>query len=82
MQALAEENIEARPLWKPMHLQPLFRDAPSYGGAVSEDLFQRGICLPSSSNLSSADQDRVIETVARCVRRARASRAQEATDRA
>jgi pyridoxal phosphate-dependent aminotransferase EpsN len=71
--ALAAEDIEARPLWKPMHLQPLFRGAPVFGGAVAEDLFQRGLCLPSSSNLSTAQQDRVIDCVLRCVERARAN---------
>lgn len=68
MQALAAEDIEARPLWKPMHLQSFFRDAPNYGGSVSADLFTRGICLPSSSNLSTDDQDRVIAVVRSCVR--------------
>jgi pyridoxal phosphate-dependent aminotransferase EpsN len=61
--ALDEANIESRPVWKPMHLQPLYRHAESIGGEVAEDLFQRGICLPSSSSLSMEDQTRVIETV-------------------
>ena len=61
--ALEEENIESRPVWKPMHLQPLFADAPRVGGAVAEDLFRRGICLPSSSSLTLADQERVIGLV-------------------
>lgn len=61
--ALAKEDVESRPVWKPMHLQPIFRACPSFGGAVAEDVFQRGICLPSSSNLSIADQDRVIGIV-------------------
>ncbi len=59
--ALAEENIEARPVWKPMHLQPLFKDCCCYGGGVSERLFDQGLCLPSGSNLSTSDLDRVIE---------------------
>lgn len=62
-QALEAEDIEARPLWKPMHLQPVYRDAPMYGGDVSARLFARGLCLPSGSALSEADQDRVVEIV-------------------
>jgi pyridoxal phosphate-dependent aminotransferase EpsN len=65
IRALAEAGVEARPLWKPMHLQPLHRECPRYGGAVAADLFARGLCLPSSSNLSRPDQDLVIETVRR-----------------
>ena len=61
--ALGRANIEARPVWKPMHLQPLYASAERFGGAVAEDLFARGICLPSSSSLTPADQDRVIEAV-------------------
>ena len=63
--ALDAEDIEARPLWKPMHLQPVFRDAPMYGGHVSARLFEHGLCLPSGSALSDADQDRVVEVVRR-----------------
>jgi dTDP-4-amino-4,6-dideoxygalactose transaminase len=59
--ALEEHNIESRPLWKPMHLQPVFEDAPSYGGAVSEELFAKGLCLPSGSNMAADDQMKVIE---------------------
>ncbi len=58
---LESQNIEARPVWKPMHLQPVYRDCRSVGGMVAEDLFRRGLCLPSGSVLSHADQDRVIE---------------------
>jgi pyridoxal phosphate-dependent aminotransferase EpsN len=61
--ALDAANIESRPVWKPMHLQPLYRHAECFGGEVAADLFQRGICLPSSSSLSVEDQKRVIETV-------------------
>ncbi len=79
MAALEAENIESRPVWKPMHLQPLFADAPRVGGAVAEDLFRRGICLPSSSSLASVDQERVIARV-RAVARTRApSRVGEGT---
>ncbi|HLP65550.1 DegT/DnrJ/EryC1/StrS family aminotransferase [Flavobacterium sp.] len=59
---LEAENIESRPLWKPMHLQPIFADCPYYGGTVAERLFQNGLCLPSGSNLSDEDRNR-IETV-------------------
>lgn len=48
---LEKENIDSRPLWKPMHLQPVFADAPAYVNGVSEDLFNRGLCVPSGSNL-------------------------------
>jgi pyridoxal phosphate-dependent aminotransferase EpsN len=61
--ALGKANIEARPVWKPMHLQPLYASAERFGGVVAEDLFFRGLCLPSSSSLSSDDQNRVIEAV-------------------
>jgi pyridoxal phosphate-dependent aminotransferase EpsN len=61
--ALAEAGIESRPVWKPMHLQPLYAAVPRYGGNVCEDLFRRGICLPSSSSLTAADQASVIGQV-------------------
>ena len=57
---LGEENIECRPLWKPMHLQPVFQDAPYFGGKVAEELFDKGLCLPSGSNLSEEDLERVV----------------------
>ena len=56
-------GIESRPVWKPMHLQPLYAGCARYGGKVAEDLFRRGICLPSSSSLSLEDQIRVINQV-------------------
>ena len=56
-----KENIETRPLWKPMHLQPIFKDAPYYGGIISETLFQKGLCLPSGSNLTTIDRERIKE---------------------
>lgn len=62
--ALEAENIESRPIWKPMHLQPLYRDAEMIGGAVSEAIFADGLCLPSGSSLSDADRSRVIDIVA------------------
>lgn len=57
--ALEAENIETRPLWKPMHLQPVFEHCPFYGGTVSEELFDKGLCLPSGSNLTDADLARI-----------------------
>lgn len=61
--ALEKENIESRPLWKPMHLQPVFEGAPYYGNGVSESLFERGLCLPSGSNLTEEDLYRVVEVI-------------------
>ena len=61
--ALDAENIEARPIWKPMHLQPVFRTCTVYGGNVSKSLFQYGLCLPSGSNLSPTDRQRVVDVV-------------------
>ena len=63
--ALDSENIEARPVWKAMHLQPIFKDSICYGGEVSKRLFDQGLCLPSGSNLSESDLDRVIEVIRR-----------------
>jgi dTDP-4-amino-4,6-dideoxygalactose transaminase len=61
--ALESENIEARLVWKPMHLQPVFRDCPVVGGGVAEAIFARGLCLPSGSSLGREDRERVIEVV-------------------
>jgi dTDP-4-amino-4,6-dideoxygalactose transaminase len=58
-----KENIETRPLWKPMHQQPIFKDAPSYTNGVSDNLFERGLCLPSGSNLTENELDRVISII-------------------
>lgn len=63
--ALEAENIEARPVWKPMHLQPVFGGCEHFGGEVAEDLFTRGLCLPSGSNLTRADLERVIGVLRR-----------------
>jgi len=63
VQSLAAYDIEARPVWRPMHQQELFKDAESIGGAVADELFATGICLPSSSSLTDADLDRVISAV-------------------
>ena len=66
--ALEAENIEARPLWKPMHMQPLFETIRRFGGSVGKDLFARGLCLPSGSTLTTRDIDRVAETVRSALR--------------
>jgi len=60
---LAEKKVESRPVWKPLHLQPIFAECESVGGEVAEDLFKRGLCLPSGSNLAQDDLERVIEGV-------------------
>lgn len=75
IQGLAERDIEARPVWKPMHLQKLYEGADRFGGPIAEELFRRGICLPSSSFLlETGEQDRVIEAVQDIVRIAREAR--------
>lgn len=61
--ALLEDNIESRPLWKPMHLQPVFADAPYYGKTIAESLFEKGLCLPSGSNLQEEDKIRIQKIV-------------------
>lgn len=61
--SLENENIESRPLWKPMHQQPVFKNAPRYLNGVSDELFEKGLCLPSSSNLTDAELDRVVTTI-------------------
>lgn len=61
--ALEKENIESRPLWKPMHLQPIFSSCPAYLNGTSEFLFNKGLCLPSGSNMSEEDQQRVIDVL-------------------
>jgi dTDP-4-amino-4,6-dideoxygalactose transaminase len=63
LDALAREDIEARPTWKPMHLQPVFADCVMRGGAVCTDLFRRGMCLPSGSALTRHDRDRVVDVI-------------------
>lgn len=60
---LEEQNIEARPVWKPMHLQPVFQHYPAIGGDVAESLFRDGLCLPSGSNLSESDLGRICDVI-------------------
>jgi pyridoxal phosphate-dependent aminotransferase EpsN len=66
IRALDAANVESRPVWKPMHIQPLYAGCACYGGAVAEDLSNRGICLPSSSSLAEKDQLHIIN----CIRKA------------
>ena len=65
--ALDEANIESRPLWKPMHLQPVFKDCDYYGNKVSEELFEKGLCLPSGSALSEEELSRVVSVIKRLI---------------
>lgn len=61
--ALDAENIESRPLWKPMYLQPIFENYPYYGSNVAETLFENGLCLPSGSNLTDIDRERIASVI-------------------
>ena len=61
--ALEKESIESRPLWKPMHLQPIFENYPSYLDDTSENLFNRGLCLPSGSNLEESQLNKIVNTI-------------------
>lgn len=65
--AMAENNMESRPLWKPMHLQPIFKDAPYYGSSVAEDLFKIGLCLPSGSNLNNEEKVKINDILIRFI---------------
>lgn len=70
---LAGERIEARPVWKPMHMQPVFEKCQSFdhgGDSVSSSIFERGICLPSGSNMTDTQQDRIIEAISKVLERA------------
>jgi dTDP-4-amino-4,6-dideoxygalactose transaminase len=79
LRALERHSIEARPVWKPMHLQPLYRGAPFFGHSqaedVSADLFERGVCLPSGSNMAADQLDRVIDQLTRALAQRRKRRA-------
>lgn len=66
--ALEDQNIESRPLWKPMHLQPLYRDFPYYGTGISDKIFKYGLCLPSGSNLTDEDRLRTVTTIKKVLR--------------
>ena len=65
--ALLEDDIESRPLWKPMHLQPIFKKYPNFTNGVSEDLFERGLCLPSGSNLTDEDLKRIVPIILKSI---------------
>lgn len=68
LETLAAHNVEGRPIWKPMHLQPIYRENPfvSVAGDVGADIFERGLCLPSDNKMTPAEQDRIIEIVRSC----------------
>lgn len=67
LMALEKENIESRPVWKPMHMQPIFKEYRYYdNGAVAEDLFENGLCLPSDTNMNAQQQDSVISIIKGC----------------
>ena len=74
--ALEKENIESRPLWKPMHMQPVFREYTSVGGSVAESLFESGLCLPSGSNLGDEDFDRIFRALGSIFHEPRRKRAE------
>jgi dTDP-4-amino-4,6-dideoxygalactose transaminase len=75
------ENIECRPLWKPMHLQPVHRDKPFYGTGVSDQLFANGLCLPSGSNLANEDLERVIDVIKKLISKALLRKKMEKTEK-
>lgn len=60
---LLDDNIESRPLWKPMHLQPIFKGQNYFGGEISEILFRDGLCLPSGSDMADNERERIAETI-------------------
>ena len=64
-QAMEQENIETRPLWKPMHLQPVFAGCPAFVNGTSEKLFTNGLCLPSGSNIDAEGRERIAEVLKR-----------------
>jgi dTDP-4-amino-4,6-dideoxygalactose transaminase len=71
LQAFERANIESRPLWKPMHLQPLFCNYPYYGNKVSEELFNKGLCLPSGTNLNDSEKARIRDVINKLFRRSK-----------
>ena len=66
--ALEDQNIEARPVWKPMHLQKVFAGCRCIGGDVSDDLFNRGLCLPSGTAMTNNDLERIVSIIIDCKR--------------
>ncbi|MBT8296288.1 MAG: DegT/DnrJ/EryC1/StrS family aminotransferase, partial [Gramella sp.] len=67
--ALEIDNIESRPLWKPMHMQPVFEKYPFYGTGIAEEAFKYGLCLPSGSNLSNDDRNRIKNAILNCLKK-------------
>ena len=65
--ALEKENIESRPLWKPMHLQPVFKKYPAYINGISDRLFKNGLCLPSGTALTEEDLNRIVILIKKAV---------------
>ncbi|HMX03142.1 MAG TPA: DegT/DnrJ/EryC1/StrS family aminotransferase, partial [Chitinophagales bacterium] len=65
---LGASGIESRPIWKPMHLQPVFNDATTYNQGVAENIFQYGLCLPSGSSLTTAQQQEIIDLIRSAVK--------------
>ena len=63
IEALEADNIESRPSWKPMHMQPFYKDCDYIGGDVSNKIFENGICLPSDTKMTDRDLERVIESI-------------------
>ena len=63
MDALEYENIESRPIWKPMHMQPFFAEFDFVGEGASEDVFENGVCLPSDTKMSDEDLERVVQVI-------------------
>jgi dTDP-4-amino-4,6-dideoxygalactose transaminase len=68
---LERKNIETRPLWKPMHLQPVFKDAPSYLNGVSDRLFEQGLCLPSGTSLTEGQLNLIVDSIKELIRKKR-----------
>lgn len=66
--ALDAAGIESRPLWKPMHLQPVYKNAPAYANGISESLFKRGLCLPSGPCVTDDDVQRIINEICACIK--------------
>lgn len=66
---MESENIECRPLWKPMHLQPVFDNYPFYGTGIAHEMFKNGLCLPSGSNLNNSDRSRIKSAILKCLKK-------------
>jgi dTDP-4-amino-4,6-dideoxygalactose transaminase len=63
IEALESENIESRPIWKPMHMQPYYKNYDFIGKGVSEQIFENGVCLPSDTKMTDEDMDRIVNTI-------------------